>query len=219
MSESWLQRVIVALDTDSEAQACEWVRRFAPHGCGFKAGAGLVLASGLPVLDRLREAGANRIFLDLKFHDIPHSVEIAVRTAARYGVWMLTLHATGGRTMMEAAREAVEGLPHRPLLMGVTVLTSLSGQDLQEVGVPSAPEEQVLRLASLAQQCGMDGIIASPQELPALRRRFGSGLLIVTPGIRLPSADTHDQQRTADPETALQAGADYLVMGRSLTGA
>lgn len=218
MSESWLQRVIVALDTDSEAQACEWVRRFALHGCGFKAGAGLVLASGLPVLDRLREAGAQRLFLDLKFHDIPHSVAIAVRTAARYGVWMLTLHATGGRAMMEAAREAVEGLPDRPLLMGVTVLTSLSGQDLQEVGVPSAPDEQVLRLASLAQQCGMDGIIASPQELPALRSRFGSGLLIVTPGIRLPSTETQDQQRTADPETALQAGADYLVMGRSLTG-
>jgi orotidine-5'-phosphate decarboxylase len=217
ISEAILQRVIVALDTESELQATEWVRRFAPHGCCFKIGAGLVLGYGLPILDRLREAGAERLFLDLKFHDIPNSVAIAVRTASRYGVWMLTLHASGGKAMMEAAREAVEGLPNRPLLMGVTVLTSLSGQQLAEVGMQDAPQEQVLRLAALALQSGMDGVIASPKELSALRAEFGEDPLIVTPGIRLPGSETHDQQRTATPEDALKEGANYLVMGRSLT--
>lgn len=213
------KRLIVALDTDSVEQAVEWVERLAPFGCAFKIGAGLVLTQGLPVLERLRTAGAERLFLDLKFHDIPHAVGLAVRTAAQHGVWMLTLHLLGGAAMLQAAREAVAGFSSPPLLIGVTVLTSLDRNALQQVGIPRAPQTQVLRLAELARQSGLDGVVASPKELRALRRRFGPEWLLVTPGIRLPNAPTDDQQRIATPDQALRDGADYLVMGRSLLGA
>ncbi|MFQ3610520.1 MAG: orotidine-5'-phosphate decarboxylase [Fimbriimonadales bacterium] len=218
MPEAVLQRVILALDTPDLGQACAWVRQYAPQVHAFKIGGALVLEHGLSVIEPLRQHGAERVFLDLKFHDIPHAVQLAVRTAAEHGVWMLTLHTSGGEAMMRAAVEAVAGLSHRPLLMGVTVLTSLDKPTLQAIGVPRSPRAQVQRLAHLAHQCGLDGVIASPLEIRLLRRHLPPPFLIVTPGIRPRGADTGDQRRTATPDQALRWGADYLVMGRAILG-
>jgi len=217
LDESILRRVILALDTPDLSQACTWVEQFADRVHAFKVGGALVVRYGLEGLQPLREAGARRIFLDLKFHDIPHAVGLAVRQAAELGVWMLTLHVSGGRAMLQAAREAIDDLAERPLLMGVTVLTSLDTPALREVGIPRSTRAHVLRLALLAHACGLDGVIASPQEVRLLRRRLPPPFLIVTPGVRPVSAPAADQKRIATPENALRWGADYLVMGRALT--
>lgn len=216
MDASILQRVILALDTSDLDQACTWVRRFRDQVHAFKIGGALVVRYGLEGLAPLREAGATRLFLDLKFHDIPHAVALAVCQAAELGVWMLTLHLSGGKAMLQAAREAVADRTPRPLLMGVTVLTSLDAPTLKELGIPRGPRAQVLRLAQLAHTCGLDGVIASPQEILALRRRFPPPFLIVTPGVRPAGVPADDQKRVATPEDALRWGADYLVMGRAL---
>ncbi len=216
LDASILRRVILALDTPDLEQACAWVERFRGQVHAFKVGAALVLRYGLSGLEPLRRAGAERLFLDLKFHDIPHVVALAVRQAAELGIWMLTLHISGGREMLVAAREAVEAYGLRPLLMGVTVLTSLDAPALKEVGIGRTPRAQVLRLARLASDCGLDGVIASPEEIRPLRRRFPPPFLIVTPGVRPAGMPTGDQKRVATPEEALQRGADYLVMGRAL---
>jgi len=216
LDASILRRVILALDTPDLEQACVWVERFRGQVHAFKVGAALVLRYGLSGLEPLRRAGAERLFLDLKFHDIPHAVALAVRQAAELNVWMLTLHVSGGREMLVAAREAVEAYSSRPLLMGVTVLTSLDAPALKEVGIGRTPRAQVLRLAHLAYDCGLDGVIASPEEIRPLRRRFPPPFLIVTPGVRPAGMPTGDQKRVATPEEALQRGADYLVMGRAL---
>jgi orotidine-5'-phosphate decarboxylase len=179
-------------------------------------GGALAIGHGLPIVRTLREAGAARVFLDLKFHDIPHAVALAVRQAAEFGVWMLTLHCAGGAAMLRAARGAVADLPNPPLLMGVTVLTSMDADALREVGVPRTPRAQVLRLAQLAHAAGLDGVIASPWEARMLRRCLPPPFLIVTPGVRPAGYDAGDQKRVATPEQALQWGADYLVMGRAL---
>jgi len=218
MDAPYLQRVILALDTPEIEQACAWVERFRDRVHAFKVGGALIVRYGLEGLQPLRQAGATRIFLDLKFHDIPHAVALAVRQAAELGVWMLTLHISGGREMLQAAREAVADRTLRPLLMGVTVLTSLDAPALRELGVPRSPRAQVLRLAQLAHACGLDGVIASPQEIIPLRRRFPPPFLLVTPGVRPADAPTADQKRVATPEDALRWGADYLVMGRALVG-
>jgi orotidine-5'-phosphate decarboxylase len=175
-----------------------------------------VLRYGISGLEPLRRAGAERLFLDLKFHDIPHAVALAVRQAAELDIWMLTLHISGGREMLLAAREAVESHSPRPLLMGVTVLTSFDAPALREVGIARTPRAQVLRLARLAYECGLDGVIASPEEIVALRRRFPPPFLIVTPGVRPAGMPAGDQKRVATPDEAIQRGADYLVMGRAL---
>ncbi|MCW5932910.1 MAG: orotidine-5'-phosphate decarboxylase [Fimbriimonadia bacterium] len=217
IDESTLKHTIVALDTPSLHQATEWVQRFAEYGCAFKVGAALILENGLSALIPLQQAGANRIFLDLKFHDIPHAVGLAVKTAADHGIWMMTIHTSGGSAMMIAAREAAQTCSKPPMLMGVTVLTSLNADDLNALGIPRSPKNHALRLAKLAAENGLDGVIASPHEARAIRQQSGSQFIIVTPGARLPGDATQDQQRSATPQQALQAGASYVVMGRSLT--
>jgi orotidine-5'-phosphate decarboxylase len=216
LDASILRRVILALDTPDLGQACAWVEQFCAQVHAFKIGGALVLRYGISGLEPLRRAGAERLFLDLKFHDIPHAVALAVRQAAELGIWMLTLHISGGREMLLAAREAVESHSPRPLLMGVTVLTSFDAPALREVGIARTPRAQVLRLARLAYECGLDGVIASPEEIVALRRRFPPPFLIVTPGVRPAGMPAGDQKRVATPDEALQRGADYLVMGRAL---
>ncbi|MCS6919019.1 MAG: orotidine-5'-phosphate decarboxylase, partial [Fimbriimonadales bacterium] len=211
-----LSRTILALDTPNLGQACDWVQQYREKVYAFKIGGALAVGHGLPIVRTLREAGAERVFLDLKFHDIPHAVALAVRHAAEFGVWMMTLHTSGGLEMLRAARDAVADLPNRPLLMGVTVLTSLDADALRRVGVTRTPRAQVLRLAQLAHEAGLDGVIASPQEARLLRQRLPQPFLLVTPGVRPAGFETDDQKRTATPEQALQWGVDYIVMGRAL---
>lgn len=213
-----LQRVICALDTPDLEEACAWVERYRHRAHAFKVGGALVLRHGLRVVETLRQAGAERIFLDLKFHDIPHAVALAVRQACEFGVWMLTLHASGGWEMLRSAGEVASAYQPRPLLMGVTVLTSLDREALKAIGIPRSPKAQALRLARLAHSAGLDGVIASPHEVRLLRRHLPSEFLIATPGIRPAGmlGDSDDQRRIATPEQALRWGADYLVMGRAL---
>ncbi|MDW8106036.1 MAG: orotidine-5'-phosphate decarboxylase [Armatimonadota bacterium] len=210
------QRTILALDTPNIGQACDWVRQYRGKVYAFKVGSVLHVAHGLPVVHTLREAGAERVFLDLKFHDIPHVVAQAVRQAAEFGVWMLTLHIAGGVAMLEAAHAALNDLSYRPLLIGVTVLTSLDAPALRAIGIPRAPRTQALRLARLAHQAGLDGVVASPLEVRLLRRHLPPEFLIVTPGVRPAGSPTNDQKRIATPEQALRWGADFIVMGRAL---
>ena len=157
--------------------------------------------------------------MDLKFHDIPNTVAKAVAAAADLGVWMVNVHAGGGSRMMLAASEALEGRQIRPLLTGVTVLTSMDVSDLRELGVTESPLERVLHLARLAKQSTLDGVVCSAEEAAVLRRELGPEFVLVTPGIRLPGDDPGDQRRVVTPGDALAAGSDYLVMGRSITGA
>ncbi|MER3402621.1 MAG: orotidine-5'-phosphate decarboxylase [Armatimonadota bacterium] len=218
MDESVLQRTIVALDTLVLEEACAWVAQYHHRVHAFKVGVGLILRYGLDGLQPLCEAGAERIFLDLKLHDIPHAVGLAVRQVSQYGIWMLTVHASGGEAMLRASVEASRECPARPLLIGVTVLTSLDRCALQAVGVARTPKAQVLRLSRLAHRCGLDGVVASPHEARILRRHLPSPFLIVTPGVRPAGSDqTDDQRRVATPEQALRWGADFVVMGRALT--
>ena len=159
------------------------------------------------------------VFLDLKFHDIPNTVAAACRAAAGLGVWMLNVHASGGRRMMVAAREALCTLPQPPLLIAVTVLTSMSAEDLSEIGVSEAPADQVLRLARLTQACQLDGVVCSAQEAALLRTHLGASFRLVTPGIRPAGAEIGDQRRVMTPAEALRAGATDLVIGRPITAA
>jgi len=190
----------------------------------FKVGSELFTAEG-PVPVRYLIATGHKVFLDLKFHDIPNTVRAAVREAAQLGVSMVNLHACGGRKMMEAALEGacsgVTGARNgaRPRVLAVTILTSLETQDLEELGITGTPVEAVIRLARLAQSAGLDGVVASPREVSALRQACGPGFLIVTPGIRPASAAANDQARIATPASAIASGADYLVVGRPITGA
>lgn len=196
------------------------VRRLRGHVGAFKIGHALTLPYGLSVIDRLRDAGADRIFLDLKFHDIPNSVALAVCEAAKRGVWMMTLHITGGPAMMFAAAEQARAFDDadRPLLVGVSVLTSLDQAILtHHLGVTRSLEEQMVELSKLAMQNDLDGVVCSPQEIKAIRQAIGPRGVIVTPGIRLPQSETHDQKRVGDPAQAIADGADYLVIGRALT--
>jgi orotidine-5'-phosphate decarboxylase len=172
------------------------------------------MPNGLRVVDILREHGAERIFLDLKFHDIPNTVAQACKAAARLGVWMLNVHAAGGPRMLAAAREAVETGPARPLLIAVTVLTSMGSEELQAIGVDAEPQQQVLRLAGLTRDAGLDGVVCAALEAPALRREMGVDFRLVTPGIRPAGSATGDQKRIMTPARAIAAGADYLVVGR-----
>jgi orotidine-5'-phosphate decarboxylase len=190
----------------------------------FKVGSELFTAEG-PVLARYLVVLGEKVFLDLKFHDIPNTVRAAAREAAELGVSMFNVHASGGHKMMEAAREGVRsatverGDAKRPLVLAVTVLTSLSNDDLDELGVAGTPEDAVVRLARLAQRAGLDGVVASPREIAALRRACGPRFVIVTPGIRPAATASNDQARIATPASAIQAGADYLVVGRPITEA
>jgi orotidine-5'-phosphate decarboxylase len=213
------RKIICALDVADLDDATRITRKLAPFVGAFKVGHALTLPYGLDVVDRIREAGANRIFLDLKFHDIPNSVALAVREASRRGVWMLTLHISGGPAMMQAAAEeaAIVSPDERPLLVGVSVLTSLDQHVLtNHLGVQRTIEEHMVYLSQLAMDNGLDGIVCSAQEIKALRKVVGHEGCIVTPGIRLSSQERQDQKRVGDASQALEDGADYLVMGRAL---
>jgi orotidine-5'-phosphate decarboxylase len=215
--------IIVALDFPDAAGALAVARRLAPDRCAVKVGKELFTAEGPALVRELVDRGF-RVFLDLKFHDIPNTVAQACAAATRLGVWMVNVHASGGTAMLVAAREAVDRAAAgtgraKPYLIAVTVLTSLRAADLSAVGIADAPEAQVLRLAKLAQASGLDGVVCSSREAAALRAACGPQFLLVTPGIRPAGADTHDQARTATPSEAIAAGADYLVIGRPIAQA
>lgn len=211
-------RIIVALDFPEAASALALAQRLDPALCRVKVGKELFTVAG-PELVRTLVACGFEVFLDLKFHDIPNTVAAACRAAAGLGVWMVNVHASGGRRMMDAARAALVDLPQRPLLIAVTVLTSMSAEDLGEVGVSDAPAAQVLRLARLAQSCGLDGVVCSAQEATLLRTELGEEFRLVTPGIRPAGAEAGDQRRVMTPAQALHAGATDLVIGRPITAA
>jgi orotidine-5'-phosphate decarboxylase len=218
------EKLIVALDLPSADAATRLAQKLRGHVGMFKVGSELFTAEG-PVLARYLVAIGEKVFLDLKFHDIPNTVRAAAREAAQLGVSLVNVHASGGRKMMEAALEGVRspGIvsqgPARPQVLAVTVLTSLASKELEELGLVGTPEDVVVRLARLAQQAGLDGVVASPREIAAIRRACGSGFLIVTPGIRPVAAASDDQTRIATPQRAIQAGADYLVVGRPIAAA
>ena len=222
MSPSNADRIIIALDVPTKDEGIDLVGRLQAART-FKVGLELFTAEG-PALFRPLKVLRKDIFLDLKLHDIPNTVAGAVRSAMAHGVQMMTLHASGGREMMAKAAEtaraaaASSGSP-KPLLLGVTVLTSLKGADLDEVGQGADPASQVLRLAGLVKSAGLDGVVCSPQEIEVLRREYGRELVIVTPGIRPVWAAAQDQKRIMTPAEAVAKGADYLVIGRPITGA
>ena len=212
-------RVIVALDFEEEAQALALVDQLNPTLCRLKVGKELFVRAGPDLVRKLVGRGFD-IFLDLKFHDIPNTVAAACRAAADLGVWMVNVHAAGGARMMSAAHAALDSnATHRPLLVAVTVLTSMEKQDLQEVGVQIPPQEQVLRLAQLAGECGLDGVVCSAKEAQVLRKMMGYNFCLVTPGIRLSNKSADDQRRIMTPQEAVRAGADFLVIGRPITQA
>jgi len=209
-------RVIVALDYADAKSAMALVDRLQPTACKLKVGKELFTAAGPAFVATVAERGFD-IFLDLKFHDIPNTVAQACKAAAQLGAWMINVHALGGRGMMSAAREAVESVPRKPNLIAVTVLTSMAEPDLREVGIDASPLVQAMKLAELAADCGLDGVVCSAHEAGAIRARLGSGFLRITPGIRLPENGTGDQKRVMTPQMAIAAGASYLVIGRSVT--
>ena len=212
-----MPELIVALDFASLSRALTMVDRLGEAADFYKVGLELYTRSGPGVVRELSRR-KKRVFLDLKLHDIPNTVSGAVHAATDLGVELLTIHVAGGGRMMEVAAEAAEG---RVTLLGVTLLTSLSPSDVEDMwGRPiSSLREQVVRLATLSQESGLDGVVASPQEVQALRRRLGKEFLVVTPGIRLPGVDVNDQARVATPSQAAGAGASHLVLGRAVTAA
>ncbi|MGH8641741.1 MAG: orotidine-5'-phosphate decarboxylase [Burkholderiales bacterium] len=211
-------RIIVALDFPDAKSALALAKRLDTKLCRVKVGKELYTAAGPSLVEKLQRSGFG-VFLDLKFHDIPNTVAAACAAGAQLGVWMINMHALGGRAMMSAAREAVAGTKARPRLTAVTLLTSLRAADLSEVGLAGSPQEMVLRLAALARECGLDGVVCSAQEAAALRARFGRDFCLVTPGIRPAEAARDDQNRVATPRQAIANGADYLVIGRPITRA
>lgn len=209
-------RIIVALDMADDERAFNLVQQLDPTQCRVKIGKELFTRYGPDFVERVQNAGFE-VFLDLKFHDIPNTVANAVSAACELGVWMITLHAAGGSAMMRAAREAADKHTHKPLLVAVTVLTSLSDEDLTALGIARNTAEQVQRLSSLAQGCGMDGVVCSAAEAANLRRLLSEDFVLVTPGIR-PAGDlADDQKRVVTPIDALKAGSNYLVIGRPIT--
>jgi orotidine-5'-phosphate decarboxylase len=216
-------RVVVALDFANPMHALALADRLDPRQCALKVGKELFVIAGPEPVRWLVERGFN-VFLDLKFHDIPNTVAQACAAATRLGVWMLNVHAAGGRAMLTAARDAVaataaERVGPRPLLIAVTVLTSLDQAALAETGVTADPGEQALRLATLTRDCGLDGVVCSAVEAPSLRGALGPEFRLVTPGIRPAGSAKDDQARIVTPEQALARGASYLVIGRPITAA
>jgi orotidine-5'-phosphate decarboxylase len=210
--------LVVALDFAVPRQAEALVERLEPAACRLKVGKELFVRGGPALVERLQSRGFD-VFLDLKFYDIPNTVAQACRAAADLGVWMVNVHALGGGAMMAAAREALEGCRNRPLLIAVTVLTSQGEHALRETGVAGPPAEAVQRLARLAHRSGLDGVVCSAREAAELRSREGRGFCLVTPGIRPAGAAADDQHRVMTPAAAIEAGADYLVVGRPITAA
>ena len=212
------KRIIVALDFECVSQALEFSRHLPPQACRVKVGKELFNRGGPDVVRRLIDSGFD-VFLDLKFHDIPNTVAAACRAAADLGVWMVNVHASGGRRMMQAAREAVDAVSVPPLLIGVTILTSLDEQDLAEVGFNGSVQDNVIRLARLAGSAGLDGVVCSAREAALIRTSVGPSFCLVTPGIRPAGVASDDQKRVMTPAEALSSGSDYLVIGRAITRA
>ena len=211
-------KIIIALDYPSAAPALALAERLQPSLCRLKVGKELFTATGPGLLEQLMRRGFE-IFLDLKFHDIPNTAAQACKAAASLGVWMVNVHALGGRKMMEASREAISQSAQHPKLIAVTMLTSMAQEDLADIGINTTPAEMVLRLAALARDCGLDGVVCSAQEASLLRKHCGNEFCLVTPGIRPVQASLNDQSRVMTPQAALQAGSSYLVIGRPITQA
>ncbi|WP_074454349.1 orotidine-5'-phosphate decarboxylase [Marinobacter sp. X15-166B] len=212
-------KIIVALDFPSEMPALALVDRLDPSLCRLKVGKELFTRSGPALVSTLQDRGFE-VFLDLKFHDIPNTASAAVAAAADLGVWMVNVHASGGEAMMTACRERLETFgAQRPLLIAVTVLTSMTAADLAGIGITDTPEAQVSRLAALTSACGLDGVVCSAQEAVKLKAEQGAGFKLITPGIRPLATDQGDQSRIMTPAAAVKAGSDYLVVGRPITQA
>ncbi|MBM7072695.1 orotidine-5'-phosphate decarboxylase [Shewanella sp. 202IG2-18] len=212
-------KVVVALDYDNKADALALVSQLNPEMCRLKVGKEMFTLFGPDLVKEIQAQGFE-LFLDLKFHDIPNTVAKAVRAAAELGVWMVNVHASGGKAMMEAARAALAPYGNdAPLLVAVTVLTSMSDDELPLIGVNKTADEQVVHLANLAKTAGLDGVVCSAQEAKALKAELGTGFQLVTPGIRPAGTDSGDQHRIMTPQKAVAAGADHLVIGRPITKA
>jgi len=207
--------IIVALDIESE-RALELAKKLNPQECKVKVGSQLFTADGPIIIEKLNELGFD-IFLDLKFHDIPNTVKKAVEEVIKMGVWMLNVHSLGGKEMLRAAYEVVEKASIKPLLVGVTVLTSLNDKALKEVGLGLNTEDQVLLLAELCQAEGLNGVVCSANELSILRKYLDKDFLLVTPGIRSRELEKDDQKRISTASEAISNGADYIVIGREIS--
>jgi orotidine-5'-phosphate decarboxylase len=214
------ERIIVALDVDSEESALSLISRLSGAVGAFKVGLELVNAVGIGVLDRLRGAGAGRIFYDCKLHDIPNTVAGAMRAACSHNPWMINVHGCGGRRMIRAAVDAASESGMPPLVIAVTLLTSLSQEEMQaELQIPMQARDYAVAIARIAQESGADGVVCSPREIGAIRAACGPSFLIVTPGIRPAGSESGDQRRIMTPSEAVQLRADYLVIGRPITAA
>lgn len=211
-------KIIVALDMSSQDTVMRCVRKLSPEHCRVKVGKELFTSLGPKIIEELTALGFS-IFLDLKFHDIPATVRKACAVARDLGVWMVNVHASGGRAMIEAAREGVGYETDRPLLIGVTILTSLDDVSLLEIGYKEPTKPTVIKLASLASEAGADGVVCSAQEAFKIREKFGKKFVSVTPGIRPAGTSINDQRRIMTPLDAINLGADYLVIGRPITEA
>ena len=209
MSES---KVIIALDFPNADAALKLALVLNPALCKVKVGKELFVSAGPEIVEKLAKLGFD-VFLDLKFHDIPNTVAAACASAINLGVWMINVHVSGGRAMLDAARKAIPG--PKPKLIGVTVLTSLAGADLDDLGIAGGHDAVVLRWAKLAQECGLDGVVCSPLEAAMLKSSLGKGFLTVTPGVRLAESQD-DQKRVSTPMQAIENGADYIVIGRPI---
>ena len=211
-------KVLIALDFANAKDAISFVEKIDAGKCRLKVGKELFAVAGPEFVKILVSKGFD-VFLDLKYHDIPNTVAKAVQAAAKMGVWMVNVHALGGRKMMQAAKQAIDESENKPLLIAVTILTSMEQSDLAELGLPGSPRENVLRLASLAKASGLDGVVCSAQEASDLRSELGNDFCLVTPGIRPAGADVNDQKRIMTPQQAMFAGSSYLVIGRPITQA
>jgi orotidine-5'-phosphate decarboxylase len=210
------EKIIIAVDAPDTTAALRLAEPLLGEGCIFKIGLQLFTAEGPAIVREFHRLGA-RVFLDLKFHDIPNTAREAVHSAVALGVEMTTIHLCGGPRMITESVNAAKDT--KTLILGVSVLTSMDASALQAIGVPASPEEQVLNLAGIGRQCGLRGVVASPREIRPLREKFGNQLNIVTPGVRPAGSDTGDQMRVMTPGDAIREGADYLVIGRPITGA
>ena len=207
-------KIIIPLDLDY-ANAVKLAQELDPKICRLKIGSQLFTSSGPKIVKEFSNLGFD-IFLDLKFHDIPNTVYEAVKSSADLGVWMVNVHASGGREMLDAAKKALDGYKNPPLLIGVTLLTSLSEESLIDIGLTSLPE-QVLRLAGLVKEMGLNGVVCAPSDITSIKNKFGKEFLTVTPGIRPSKSNLNDQRRVATPSEAIESGSDFIVIGRPIT--
>ena len=207
-------KIIIPLDLDY-ANAIKLAKELDPKICRLKIGSQLFTSSGPKIVKEFSNLGFD-IFLDLKFHDIPNTVYEAVKSSAELGVWMVNVHASGGREMLDAAKKALDGYKNPPLLIGVTLLTSLSEESLIDIGLTSLPE-QVLRLAGLVKEMDLNGVVCAPSDITSIKNKFGKEFLTVTPGIRPSKSNLNDQRRVATPSEAIKSGSDFIVIGRPIT--